>query len=352
MCVQSSIFQQAAQWPGTASDPGSFLHGIDLSRDRAVFVPASRASLTRPGFLDGREDFSIGARWEAPLAELIASPPVTLRPDRFIFHVSFCGSTYLSRLIDISGRSMVLREPNCLVDLADAAARREEIDRPLDWARAMLGRRWQPGEAIVVKPSSWVNVIAERLAAQPATILPMFVTMQPSDFLCAVFRGGRERMAYTARLAALVARTDPDGAPLLADAVAAAGDPLGKGANLAALALGLQLRLFERLRRGGGWCEDHRIDFRTIVDSPIEAGEQASRALRLGLDDRDIEHAVEINRCIHSKSSDIAFSAKQRAAEDRIVMDLHGATINASLDWLQRTMGPDFTTESVRRAAA
>lgn len=330
---------ESQSWPGRLDDPSSFLHAVDLGRQSATFVPTTRAALARAPFLDGREDFSAGAGWRVPLQPMPAFPANAPIPDRYIFHVSYCGSTYLSRLLDIPGRSIVLREPNSLVDLVDWRRTHREDERfaaTLDWTRALLRRRWSPNEAVVVKPSSWANGLADALTATPVTMLPLFVTMEPREFLIAVLRGGRERMSYTARLAAQLAAAEGDGEALLQSAMGQGRDPLAAAVHLAALALGLQMRLFDRLRARRGWGEDHLIDFATIIASPVEAGMQASFALSLGLDRRDIEDSAAANRDHHAKAQDRAFSLEQRREEDQVVVAHHRATIESAVTWLER----------------
>jgi hypothetical protein len=329
-------------WPGRIDEPSSFLHEVDLARQCATFVPTTRAALARAPFLDGREDFSAGAAWRVPLEPLPDFPANAPIPDRYIFHVSFCGSTYLSRLLDIPGRTIVLREPNCLVDLTDWRRKHREDERfaaTLDWTRALLRRRWAPNEAVVVKPSSWANFLADALTARTVTMLPLFVTMEAREFLVAVLRGGRERIAYTARLASQLSVDDSDGEALLLSAMGQSRDPLGSAVHLAALAHGLQMRLFDRLRARGGWGDDHVVDFATITAAPVEAGMRASFALDLGLDRRDIEDSVAANRDHHAKAHDIAFSLEQRREEDRVVLAHHQPVIDTALRWAEQTFG-------------
>lgn len=329
-------------WPGAADDPSSFLHRIDGHLATATFVPTSRAALARAAFLDGREDFSVGAAWPVTIDRRPDYPANAPIPDRYIFHVSFCGSTYLSRLLDIPRRTIVLREPHCLVDLADwrrANPRNARFAPALDWTRAMLRRRWALNEPVVVKPSSWANGLAEALTERPVTMLPLFVTMEQQEFLVAVLRGGRERIAYTARLASQLAAGEADGESLLRAAVAQSRDPLTSALHLAALAHGLQLRLFDRIRTRGGWGEDHVIDFADIIQSPVEAGMRANFALDLGLDRRDIEESAESNRGHHAKAHDVAFSLDQRRDEDRVVLEHHLPTIKAAGRWERAALG-------------
>ena len=103
------------------ADARFFPAHIDFDRDCLILIETSRDRLMHTPFIDGRTPIGEGIALEVPLREAIAARwPVTRRPDRFIFHVAFCGSTLLSTLLDIEGRTFAEREPNVLVELSDA----------------------------------------------------------------------------------------------------------------------------------------------------------------------------------------------------------------------------------------
>ena len=100
-------------------DPTNFLHAIDVEGDRAYFVRTNAELLRTASFVDGRVPMATSEPFELPLSELVASAPeLGTATDRFVFNCSFCGSTLLGRLLDVPGRSLVLKEPRCLTDIA------------------------------------------------------------------------------------------------------------------------------------------------------------------------------------------------------------------------------------------
>jgi len=341
------------------AEPANFLHGIDLQADHAVFFETNRRLLSEAAFVDGRSDIAVGPPEFARLSELMRTAPREPAPERFIFHLSFCGSTLLSRLIDAPGQSLVLKEPNCLVDLATwkslkrrSGGTTERLGPALQLARYALRRPFELGEAVTVKPSSWANNLIDELAADGAGILPLFVTIDRPGFLRAVFRGGTARLTFTAQLAWHMASGMTGADELLAAAAATGSDPLAKAANLALLAHHLQLAAFGRALRRGGWGADHIIDVRAITESPLDAATKACRALRLALETEDLERNVERVAGRHSKQPLIGYSPAHRRTDDQAVLAHHGEAIASALSWAGEALGAEVDLESLVRQPA
>ena len=337
----------------------NLLHAVDLDNDLALFIPTSRLQLSEAAFIDGRTDIALGPPELVRITELMRSVPREPTPLRVIFHLSFGGSTFLSRLIDVKGQSLVLKEPNCLVDLANwkskqlRAGRSTEHLRPaLSLVTDTLRRPFGLGEAVTVKPSSWANNLLEDFVALDGQLLPLFVTIDRPAFLQAVFRGGTERLRFTGQLASQIASAFTDGDALLHAAISGAGDPLGRAANLAMVAHFLQMRTFERAIDQGGWSAERVIDFQTIIESPFDAARKACRALRLSVERSDLERSVRRHVGKHSKNPGVGYSAAFRRADDQAVLDHHAVTLNTALLWADRNLGASRSLGSKRELAA
>lgn len=313
------------------ADPHYLPHRIDPGAGLATFVPTDRARLTRPSFIDGRSDFATGAPVNFPLDAVVAAeaeaPP---GPDQMIFHVSFCGSTLLARMLELPGAAFVLKEPNALVDLADWKKAGGQIGPALAWLRGSLRRRWRPDEPVVVKPSNWANNLLPELTADPAAIRPLFVTMARRPFLIAVLRGGRDRLAFTARAAAHLAATSQVQA-----AIAASDDPLTRAVHLAAVTLHVQMQAFAALCRSG-----QAIDAAELTGAPVEAALAANRILDLGIDPERLAANAAAKSGEDSKNPGRSFTMADRRGEDDEVERHHGAILDAVLAWAEHTLGP------------
>lgn len=320
------------------ADPRFLLHRIDPVAGMATFVPTAPERLSKPSFIDGRTDFSTAPPVEVSFDTLLQTEPIRPPgPNRMIFHVAFCGSTLLARLLEQEGVSFVLKEPNALVDLANwkSSGVDERFGPVLRFALGSLRRPWSAEDLVVVKPSNWVNNLLGELATDPAGLRPLFITMAPRAYAIAVMRGGRDRLAFAARTAAHLAPMLPSGREWLQSAIAATSDPIGRATNLALVALRVQERLFATTFPAAGAVT---LDAETISVRPSEAIRRADSILKLDLDlERACADASE-RAAINAKRPGFAFSADAREQEDQEVERHHGPTIDASLAWAARVL--------------
>ncbi len=321
--------------------PSWLLHEIDVVGGRLTFLPVARATLARASFLDGRRPLAEGPAATCSIDEALAAdlPP---GPDRFVVHMSFCGSTLIARILDRPARAFVLREPNILVDLADwkaAQARAGRADPRFEpmvaLALASLRARWRPDEPVLVKPSNWVNNLLPELCAGDARAA--CIQIEPRPFLRAVFRGGRDRMAFTARLAAHLAAGSACDQALLAAAVRAAPDPLGQVAHIALLALHLQRRRFRAALPG-----HVPIGFDMISQRPIGAALAVTEALNLDLSYDEIAAGVARNIGLDAKQPGLAYSVQDHVRADAEAEHAHGARFDDAMIWAADLLDPWF----------
>lgn len=309
-----------------------FLHRLDAVQGDQLFVETTRDDLGRATFLDGRERFWGGET----VRQLTLGERAETGTRRFIFHVGFCGSTLLARLLGRSTMSLVLKEPQALTDLASqraaivAGQAVTGMDALLDHALSCLSRAGTDDAPVVIKPSNWANIALREICTPGREVRGVFVSMERRAFVAAVFRGGRDRIAFCARLCAQISATDARWQRALGKALAASGDPLDQSAHIAALLHAMQERLFTEAM---GRVEGMRVDFADIVARPADTADRA--AAHLGLD-RLPAPAAEADDLLrqHAKDSSRAFSAAERLSADAEIERLHGMRFDAALDWL------------------
>lgn len=329
------------------ADPRYFPHVIDYEAGLVDFIQTDRSGLRSTNFLDGRTDFSAGRGVRAPVDHLFRSDIKAPQPDRYIFHIAFCGSTLLSRLLDAEGQSLVLREPHVLANIATRWAtldKQEAVDVELpailELARALLRRRWEPAEQIVVKPTNWVNNILPQLCADPSTMRAVFLTMPRHDFVRAVFRGGEDRIAFAARAAVHLSSQGPHNANLVASALSRHTDQTGKLAGLVVVMHEIQMRMFRDVvqnERPFDFC----LTMKDLLADPLHHAFAASEALELNLPRSTLEQNCGLWMARHAKQPDATFSAQDedRATDEMMVQ--FGELIDQALSWAEDMLGPD-----------
>lgn len=303
-------------------------------------VETTRSQLRAASFLDGRERF-----WSAEeVVDVDLSAHAPREEGRFIFHVGFCGSTLLARLLDQPGSVLSLKEPQSLADIASqrgailSGGASGSVDPLIDHALECLARARGPGEVVVIKPTNWVNSLLPWLCTPERSMRAVFVSMDPRAFLGAVFRGGRARLEFCTRLCAEVAQVVPNGQRRLVAAIDKGGNPLDQSARIAALLHAMQEDLFDRAIAANGWSADVRVYFSELLARPDEVAQRVRSVLALAARKaRPASTARLMAR--HTKDPAGPFIPDQRRREDAEIEELHGARFDAALDWLNSFSG-------------
>ena len=308
---------------------------MDGVRGSAVLVATDRQRLSDMTFLDGRETF-----WSSQTLVPIRLAPCTGPPmSRFVFHAGFCGSTLLARLLGLSGDALVLKEPQCL---ADIAGQRElivsgraiaSLDALLDYALCKLDEAGDTGRLVVVKPTNWVNSLLPQLCHPKRGVRAVFLGMDRRSFTRAVFRGNRARIEFSIRLAAQLAAIVPDGEKILVAAIAQDDNPLDRAARIAGLLHAFQERLFEQMIATNGWSDEVRITLDDLVQRPEATLRRTRMVLGLAQQDNAPQRAA-LMMSRNAKDPLIRFHPADRHQEDREMERHHGVRFDAALDWV------------------
>jgi hypothetical protein len=90
-------------------------------------------------------------------------PPNGAGTPHFIFHTAFCCSTLLVRACAAARAAIGLNEPAILNNLAHRVAARGKAENSarLDLVLSLLGRSFEPGGAVIVKPTNFANALID-----------------------------------------------------------------------------------------------------------------------------------------------------------------------------------------------
>lgn len=320
------------------ADPQWLGHRYVESEDAFRFIYLERSEHSGVPFLT---DDYLGARPSVPdVAAAQVLEQCTDGPLHFLFHSAFCGSTLLTRALDIHGTSMGLSEPMLLNDVAGfrkRGAAGPQVARMAHGALKLLGRPFAPGEAVVVKPSNVANGLIELFMALQPKARAVFLYAPLETFLISVVRKGLPCRLWVRELAENYLREG-------------LFEPLGLDAEALFRQSDLQIA-------ASGWLAQHRLvaslssklgDRLRTMDadkmSPDPRGALAAMAAHYGL---SIDAEAIATRPLFSKhsKSGAAFTPDDRAREYGEARAAHGEEIATVLSWsgqLAEAAGVEF----------
>jgi hypothetical protein len=311
------------------SSPNLFPLERTPAGDAIAFVAIDEPAYLAASFLD--------RRLLAPTSRTGVVPRQLLRPwvaglpasCDFIFHVSHCGSTLLSRLLGSHPGVFAVREPGILRQAAADAA----DDGLLDDTLPLLARTFRSDQRAMIKATSVVNRIALPLMQRAGDARGLLMTLPADTFLAAVLDGSPGDIAAhaadrLARLERLGMPPRPDLATLGAGQ-AAAMSWLCENLSLAAVARGCPGRT--------AW-----LDFDHFLAAPAAGLDAALAAFDLRGDANEMLRGDLMQR--YAKRPDVAYDAAFRG---RLLADARGrfaAEIEAGLAWLDDVGAADRLT--------
>lgn len=182
-------------------DPAWFLDDLDLTTGLAQFLRTDRAALSGQPFLDPRWARKGMERTSLPGTALDLSPSAP--PElSFIWHTSYCCSTLIASALDAPGRCLSLKEPQALVGLANLKRGQQGALKRPGLARAvfaLMARRFDPSEQVLIKPSNYANnLLPEAAAMTEGRHLMLYSSCR--RLLVSVLKRGEELRAYPREL--------------------------------------------------------------------------------------------------------------------------------------------------------
>lgn len=320
-----------------ARDPRWFVEDYDPRTATLSFVRADRDVLMRQPFLDYRWNRESLERREVSVEALAARMPEQAPPPRldFIWHTSFCCSTLIAEALDLPGRILSLREPLVLVPLADSKRAAILANRPvpprLSELVFRLLARSAGGEAAMVKPSNFANVLIQD-AARQSEGKALFLYSDLESFLISIEKGGHTLRKYARRLFGNIVADSGGPLPWPPQEIFQMAD-----LEIAALAWHMQIAEFRRSARVIGQGRAVALDCDAFLADPGKVLTALDAFFEAGLGQDHIARIVAgplLKR--HAKVPGQAFDVQQRRAQSDDVRRRSGPDIERIVEWSYR----------------
>jgi hypothetical protein len=281
-------------------------------------------------FLDKRYVSKTAERLDLPIAKIAeAFRSTPAESCAYIFHSAYCGSTLLSRALDIDGVATAFKEPQVFIDLAHILPKSlwpTEQRLALGAVLDLLQRPRRPGEKAVIKPSNYANpLIGHMMEMRPDSHALLMYAPLPS-FLQSVARGRRwswaRHMIGIYRRHAQFETEQPLDLVLLTDIEIAAFLWLQQQAQFARLLREMPSGRLATLRADAFMAEPSRTIAATARFFELAISEDEADAIASGPLFRS-----------HSKWQDKGFDKAARKREDALVKLSHGNDIERVIEW-------------------
>lgn len=324
-------------------DPNYLAYGFDFDTENVVFLPIERgeihqASCLKKDFIDPGRQFV-----EVPLTELVEltdSPNQALidNPPRFIFHTAFCASTFLSRCLDVEGTSVSLREPQILLDAANAKRLQwQSKTTDLDYrdfpklALTLLQKHATASEKLIIKPINSVNNIVPELLQTTGPTKALMLFTDARNFVLSTLKKG-EGGKQTVRSMFDLLRSDfPHLSNLQLTHTIHMTDM-----RIAMTFWRLQIEQAENaIKQFSPDGVLASLYGEELIDKPLNVLLAANKFLDLGISSDQIRDIVNSDtRYADAKNEGAKFSKRKRTELYQRLEEFYGADLDDGLEWL------------------
>ncbi|MBT8049447.1 MAG: hypothetical protein HKN57_14785 [Xanthomonadales bacterium] len=323
--------------------PDYLAYKFNFSTENIEFLPVRKSEIRRANSLSREFIGSDRPLIPVPLAELAplldpSSRQLQDNPPRFVFHTAFCSSTFISRCLDVDGISIGLREPQLLLDAANAKRLQwRSQTTPLDhrdWPRLalqLLGKHAGPAGKLVIKPINSVNNIISELLQITGTGRSLMLYTDARNFLLSTLKKGEEAK-FTVRAMFDLTRCD---FPHLANL--RLSDTIHMTDIKVILTLWrLQIEQAEQaLQQFSAANRMASVYGERLIDDPRNTLQSANRFLQLGIQASQIDDiATGDHRFSDAKNTGQAFSTATREKAYVRVEKYYGTELDNALNWL------------------
>jgi hypothetical protein len=327
--------------------PEFFLTELNVTSGFLKFLHTDTTALQRASFLDGRSELSLEKNiYTVSLSEAMSWYEARGRSwnqGRLIFHIAFCGSTLLSRVLDTSESVFVYKEPQVLTDLEVAMRQGDTFcpsghawDQVLGLVLSQFNSSPTDSFARVIKPSNLMNSIVPDIFGLDDKNRAVFLSMAPRAFLIAVLRGGSDRVAYIFRVLENLRATAPAISKIVDNMNLKDASEMFLVARKILLTHALQTRIFSQAMASLSDDRYYQLSYEQLMASPHEHIGKVSAALDLQLSPEQINKNIDSTFKLHSKVNDRPFDSLIAAEVDVQVIEHYGALIDEALKWYRQ----------------
>lgn len=315
----------------TVLDHTWFPDNVDFSRNIFGFVQTDRQTLSRQTFLDSRWDHTSLLRVDSPIPVVIAATEHQPRPRvNFIWHTAFCCSTLLSRCLDVPGINLALKEPQILIQLAEAK-RAHQLTRhgaALDAAFKVLARPRAHDERVLLKPSNATNtLLPEALRATDGKMA--FLYSDCKSFVISIAKKGEMGRIFARKLFGLFAADGHPQAKWPPQDLFELSD-----LQVAALVWHMQIAQF---RSASVQLRSAALDCAAFLASPATVLASLNRFFELSLSQEKIDEIADgplLSQ--NAKNQSEPFNAERRANEAAAIAKALGGELDTVVEWSYR----------------
>jgi len=315
-----------------AGDANWLAHRYDPEHDAVHLLHVPRAEHREATFLTD-EYLPQGLEPQVVRRRDAMSAAPAPAPLHFLFHSAYCCSTLLARAVDRPGWAMGLKEPVILNDIIGWRRRGgagPDMASVLNDTLTLLSRPFEPGEAVIVKPSTAVNALAPAMLALRPEARAILLHAPLPTYLGSIAKKGIDGRLWVRTL--LTGMLD-DG---LINLGFETRDYLGQtDLQVAAIGWLAHQQLFAHLVERFGAERIRTLDSSTLMAEPRAAIAAMAALFGRPLDSSAVDAIVTGPAfTTHSKVGS-AFDAGDRASEVRDAAAMHADEIEKVIVWAE-----------------
>lgn len=317
-------------------------HRYDPQHDAIHFVGADRALRQKVPFLIDEYLPNAASPQVVRRIDALAAMPAQGAPLHFIFHSAYCCSSLLANILDRPGTASTLKEPVILNDLVgwrQRGAPPAKVGEMLDHALHLLAHPFEPGEAVVIKPSNIVNAIAPAMLSLRPQARAILLYAPLDHFLASIAGKGLFGRRWVRDL---LTKQLKDG---IVDLGFSPDDHfLHTDLQVAAVGWLAQHKLFADM--AARWPDRVRtLDSEVLLARPQEALEAIGGLFGLGLDAAAVSQMIAGEAFTRNAKDGARYSGADRDAARRSNTELHADEIGKVAIWAEavaKTAGLDM----------